>query len=509
MGAGETAFGPFVLDRSRMALLQAGKTVAVGQRGLALLSVLADHDDVVSKSDLMQAGWPGTIVEEGNLTVQIAALRKALGARDDGQEWIVTVPRVGYRLLRGEGPSEGEVRSPLPSLAVLPFQNLSGDPEQDYFADGVVEDIITALSRFKSFAVVARNSSFAYRGRAVDVRTAANEMGVRYVLEGSVRRAGSRLRVTAQLVEGASGAHIWANSYDGAVDDVFTMQDRITEQVAAIVHPKIERAEIERSRRKRPERLDAYDLYLQGSIKHASRHLSEDVEACRLLERSVELDPHFAPALATFASALSMQVSMGWKPLGHDDGARAAEYARRAIREGSDDGVVLARSAVALMHTGTDYQHAVELVRTAMQINANDAVVLAFASIVELHCGDVQRSLALSHRAIELMPTDPGAHWALTAISHAHMALGQFEEAIRWAERSRAINPEYDPTFWMLIAGNAQLGRMDEAREGLAAFLVTHPDLTVERLRAAQPSRYEDRMAAILSGLQMAGLPER
>ena len=244
------------------------------------------------------------------------------------------------------------------------------------------------------------------------------------------------------------------------------------------------------------------------SIKHAARNISEDAEACSLLERSVALDPHFAPALATLASALSVRVSMGWKSLGHDDGTRAVDYARRAIREGSDDGVVLARSAVALMHTGTDYQHAVELVRTAMQINANDAVVLAFASIVELHCGDVQRSLALSHRAIELMPTDPGAHWALTAISHAHMALGDFEEALRWAERSRAINPEYDPSFWMLIAGNAQLGRMDEARKWLADFLTMHPDMTVARLRAAQPKRYADRMAAILEGLQLAGLPE-
>ena len=201
------AFGPFVLKDG--ALVRDGKPVALGQRGLALLQALAGAEGSVSKAALMQAGWPGSIVEEGNLTVQIAALRKAMGSREVGQEWFVTVPRVGYRLLRGStamAETEDVAASPLPSLAVLPFQNLSRDAEQEYFADGIVEDIITALSRFKSFAVVARNSSFVYKGRAVDVRDVARDLGVRYVLEGSVRRAGPRLRVTAQLVR---RQHLW------------------------------------------------------------------------------------------------------------------------------------------------------------------------------------------------------------------------------------------------------------------------------------------------------------
>jgi TolB-like protein len=459
----------------------------------------------------MEAGWPGLIVEEGNLTVQIAALRKALGPREDGQDWIITVPRVGYRLLRGgrETTSGNDGSSSiLPSLAVLPFQNLSEDPGQEYFADGVVEDIITALSRFRSFTVVARNSSFVYKGRAVDVRDVATQLGVRYVLEGSVRRIGGRLRVTAQLVDGTTGGHLWAKNFDAAVEEIFDVQDKITEQVAGTVQPKIQRAEIERARRKRPDHLDAYDLYLQSIPKQRLQHISGNAELCEILLKAVELDPHFGPALADLSLALNMRVSMGWQPFTHDDGARAVEFARRAILDADGNANVLATAAIVLMHSAKDYDQAVQVGRTALDTNPSDMMVIICAAIIELHCGDVERSLALSHAAIELSPTDPGAHWALTAISHAHMALGNFQEAIQWAERSHIINAEDDPTFWMLIAGHAQLGQMDRARNWLARFLVMHPGMTVSRIRAGQPDKFPDRMAAILEGLRLAGLPE-
>ena len=258
------AFGPFLLNPDNGTLFRDGELVAIGQRGALLLgALLKSPGQVRTKAELMDAAWPGTAVEESNLSVQIASLRKLLGPAPDGGEWIATIPRVGYRFVAE--PDATADRTPaarsepvIPSLAVLPFQNLSGDPEQDYFADGVVEDIITALSRFKSFAVIARNSSFVYKGRAVDVRQVAKELGVRYVLEGSVRRAGERLRITAQLVDGDDGAHLWADKFDGAVDDVFDFQDRITESVVDVVEPQIQRAEIERSRREaagKPRRL--------------------------------------------------------------------------------------------------------------------------------------------------------------------------------------------------------------------------------------------------------------
>jgi tetratricopeptide (TPR) repeat protein len=336
----------------------------------------------------------------------------------------------------------------------------------------------------------------------------AKELGVRYVLEGSVRRSGSRLRVTAQLVDGSSGEHIWAKNYDGTLEDVFEMQDRLTEQVAGTVWPKIELAEIERARRKRPDRLDAYDLYLKAEAMHAARHISDNAEVCRLLFQAVALDPHYAPALSSLAFALDARFSMGWEPFTHDDRGKAVDYARKAITEGSGDAPVLARSAIVLMHCAKDYDQAVQVAQTAMRTNSNDWTAILCAAVIELHCGDLEQSLALAYRAIELSPTDPGAHWALSAVAHADMALGRFEEAIQWAERSNVINPEYDPTFWMLIAANAQLGRMDAARKWLAGFLAMHPDMTVARLRAAQPDKYENRMAAILEGLRMAGLPE-
>lgn len=278
-------FGPFVLD-AQAGLTRDGTPVPVGQRALSLLGALADANGaVVGKAELMECGWPGTIVEEGNLSVQIAALRKALGQAPDGTEWIITVPRTGYRLLRPGALSQAQALPVRPTLAVLPFTNLGGDAEQSYFADGVVEDIITALSRFRSFAVVARNSSFIYKGRAVDVREVARELGVRYVLEGSVRRGGDRLRIAAQLVDAVSGAHLWAQSFDGRLDEVFDFQDRITESVAALVEPHIRAAEIERSRRERPGSISAYDTYLRVLPRIMSESPVENEAAHRMLAR--------------------------------------------------------------------------------------------------------------------------------------------------------------------------------------------------------------------------------
>ena len=237
-------FGPFSFDPASGLTGGGGKPVAVNQRGQAILGVLLQaQGHVVTKAELIERVWPGLIVEEGNLTVQIAALRKALGEGPDGREWIITVPRVGYRMGVPQAPP-GQVEKvstainlpKSPSLAVLPFQNLSGDPEQDYFADGIAGDIITALSRFKSFAVIARNSSFTYKGRAADVRRVAEDLGVRYVLAGGVRRAGDRLRISAQLVDGVGGAHLWAHNFDGSLAEVFDFQDQITANVAMIAY---------------------------------------------------------------------------------------------------------------------------------------------------------------------------------------------------------------------------------------------------------------------------------
>ena len=305
------AFGSFLLDCSRGTLTRDGAPVPLGQRALAVLAALAETPGrTVTKEALLARAWPDTIVEEGNLTVQVAALRKALGG---DQDWILTVPRIGYRFALAAPPTS-EPAPVIPSLAVLPFANLGAHPEQDWFSDGVVDDIITALSRFRSFAVVARSSSFAYKGRAVDVRQVARELGVRYVLEGSVRRAGDTLRITAQLVDGTTGAHLWAERFDGALDEVFAFQDRITADVAFIIEPQIQMAEIERSRRERPGSIAAYDACLQA--------MPADQQADRPRERRGLRAAHpragagaRQPLLLSHAGwALGHRSAMGWPP---------------------------------------------------------------------------------------------------------------------------------------------------------------------------------------------------
>ena len=509
------SFGPFLLSPDDGTLLKHGEPVLIGQRCASLLvALLKKPGEVRTKAELMDAAWPGTAVEESNLSVQIAALRKALGPSPNGGEWIVTIPRIGYRFLGESGATApvrpvGAISEPLiPSLAVLPFVNLSGDDEQDYFADGVVEDIITALSRFKSFAVIARNSSFIYKGRAVDVRRVAQELGVRYVLEGSVRRAGNRARIGAQLVDAATGAHRWAQNFDGELDAVFDFQDRITEGVAMRVEPHIEMAEIERSRVERPTSLAAYDLYLRALSKRFAETLVENGEAWELLSRALVLEPDNPLFLGYLSWIIGHRHAMGWPPFGSDDRQRCAELARAGIRHARGDARAMALCAGQLIHVSKEYDWGMAVMEAAVEANPNDLLVVLFAGIAHLHCGSIEDALAFLHRAIRLSPRDPIVYFSLTGIAHAQMILGNYPEALAWALRSLALNANFGATHWMLIAANAQLGRMDEARRLLTEFKKISPEVTVQSIWAGQPQKDPVRLAAILDGLRLAGLDE-
>ena len=289
-------------------MLRDGELAPIGQKGARILgALLKSPGEVLTKAQLMDAAWPGMAVEESNLSVQIASLRKALGPVPDGGEWIVTVPRVGYRLFVAGPAANSLLAQPawpepvLPSIAVLPFENMGGDREQDYFVDGIADDIITGLSRIKWLLVIARNSSFTYKGKTVDVRQVGRELGVRYVLEGGVRKAGNRLRINVQLVEAATAANLWADKYDCVVEDIFDLQDSITERVVGIVEPRVQRSEIDRSRRKRPDSLDAYDLYLRA-VPYTSSQMPEDARiAAGFLDEALKLDPAYAAAHALLA----------------------------------------------------------------------------------------------------------------------------------------------------------------------------------------------------------------
>jgi TolB-like protein len=488
--------GPFTIDAARGAVTRDGRPIALGQRAVALLAALAEAGGApVSKAGLMERAWPGTMVEEGNLTVQIAALRKALGSGEGGHDWIATVPRIGYRLTLPRTGNAAEADLLQPALAVLPFQNLGGDPEQDWFADGVVEDIITALSRFTSFAVIARNSSFAYKGRAMDVRQVAKELGVRYVLEGSVRRSGNKLRIAAQLVDGTSGANLWARNLDGVMDDVFGFQDEITASVAAVVGPSIEKAEMERSRRDRPGSVASYDIYLRARSRIQAETESQNRDACAFLLEALSKEPNNAGLLAFAAWTFGHRVTMGWPPLGPDDREKCIAFARRGLEVAAGDATVLAHCGIALVEIGREYDRGMAVLDTA-------------AGVAHLHCGSVEKALSLFHRSCRLSPADPMTYIALGGIAHAHMILESYEEALTWALRAVAINQKYDPAYWMLVAAHAHCGRLAEARRYLDELLELAPELTIARLREGQAAKDPSRLAAILDGLRIAGLPE-
>ena len=502
------AFGEFVLDPG-CGLLRNGRAVALGQRGIALLEALLEaRGSIVSKDALMERVWPGIAVEESNLTVQVAALRKTLGPAPDGQEWIATVPRVGYRFIRTTTETKVAVSPPelRPALAVLPFSNLSGDPRQD---DGIVDDIIAALSRFRSFAVVARDCSFGYKGSRMDVRKIAAELGVRYVLEGSIRQAGNRLRIVAELVEGHSGTHMWAQTFDGALDGIFDFQDRITERVATLIEPLIQTAEIERSRRERPGSVATYDIYLQALAKISTEIEGDNAAAYALLMEGLAVEPDNAQLLAHATWALEHRYTMGWPALTEDDVQACGALARRALEHGAGDAMVMAHCGVALMQTVKDYDWGLAVLQAAAESNPNNPMAVVRAGLGHLHCGNISDALSHFHRANRLTPGDRGAHFSLCGIAHAHVILGEYDQALAWASRALASNPNFEPTLWVLIAAGAHLGRMEEAQRHLVALRRLTPDITIERIRAGQAGKYPDRIAGVLEGLRLAGVPER
>jgi TolB-like protein len=500
-------FGPFVLDAQRISLQRDGKEIVVGGKGLALFDVLMEAaGGIVKRETLMERAWPGLIVEESNLTVQIAALRKALGTQPDGQEWIATVPRVGYRLTR---PSEAPAGAfdGKPSIAVLPFASFSDDPKQGYFADGMVEDLITALSRFKTFAVAARNSSFVYKDRTYDVRDAARALGVRYALEGSVRRAGPKVRVTAQLIDAENGAHIWAEKFDGLLDDVFDFEDAITENVVGAIEPHIRKAEIERARRKRPESLDAYDLYLQALPLIASVEAHNYSQAIELLERAIALDPGFAPALAHASWAHAKRLGSGKAPPpGVDDAAACIALSRRALAADSNDATVLAIAGLHLMDVEGERDRGYSIVMRAFALNPNSFLVANFSGFANRRHGNFDDAISCHLRALRFLPGAPEVIWCLTAIAEAHLSAGRFEEALTWALRSHAIYDRLEWTETVLTSAYAHLGRLDEARDASQIVTAARPGLTIANFfgRNKSPGPHDEFLVA---GLVKAGIP--
>lgn len=488
------AFGPFVFDPAAGELRRDGVAVAgLGKRGTALLEVLLQAGgEPVGKDELLAKAWPGQIVEEANLSVQIAALRKAVGNADNGASWIATVPGIGYRFLRTtqQATPAGSSRA---SIAVLPFENLSGDAEQGYFADGVVEDLITALSRFKGFAVAARSSS------------QPAPPGVRYLLGGSVRRRGDQLRVTARLLD-TSGSSLWSEQFDGALGELFDFQDRIVDAVVGRIEPEVRRAEIERARRKRPDSLDAYDLYLRALPHFRGTDAATRVEAVRLLEGAIALDPGFATALAYGAWAHERQETFGAGAPEDERAAartRALELAEQAIAVGHDDPQVMAIAALVLTNIGHEEQRGLAMLDDAQRANPNNPTVLslyAFSNV--MRGGDLLAGRAAYLRALAISPAALDNYELLLGVALSYVRSGEFEASIDWSLRALAANPDWLATYWVLGGAYGHLGRLEEARDIVARLLAKSPAMRLGHLQQISESH------PVIEGLRKAGLPE-
>src|SRR5262245_18618627 len=381
-------FGDHALDPDRRELVRGSDAIAVGPQVFDLLvHLVRNRERVVTKDNLIDAVWGGRIVSESTLTSHINAVRKAIGDTGDEQRLVRTIARKGYRFVgdvreadaaeRAQPAMHPEPFAPAivlpdrPSIAVLPFLNLSGEPAQEYFVDGVVEDIIAALSRISWLFVIARNSSFTYKGRAVDVKQVGRELGVRYVLEGSLRKSADRVRITGQLIDTATGVNLWGERFEGRIDDIFELQDQLTEDVVGAISPQLERAEIERAQRKPTESLDAYDLYLRGvaHLHHGTREAVD--EALVLLYKAIERDPAYAAVYGAAAWCHFWRKINGWMSDRAREIAEGARLARRAVELGKDDAVALTRGGHALSHFTSDLDVGVALLDRARMLNPN------------------------------------------------------------------------------------------------------------------------------------------
>ncbi len=394
--------------------------------------------------------------------------------------------------------SNAEAKKPLPlpdkpSIAVLPFQNMSGDPEQEYFADGMVEEIITALSRNKQLFVIARNSSFTFKGKAVDIKQVARDLGVRYVLEGSVRKSGNRIRITGQLIDAASGAHLWADRYDGALEDVFELQDQVAASVVGAIAPSVSQAEMERAKRKPTSSLDAYDYYLRAQAAHLQYTKDGTDQAIGLYEQAIALDPQFAPAYGGLAGALNQRKSWGWSTDPAADASRAIAHAKSALRLGRQDAWVIARSANVLWASGDEVELADSLLDEAIRLDPNGMLGWMWGGWAKMVLGDHQTAIDYLQRALRLSPLDPRIFFAQAGLAFAYFFLGNYEEGLKCAADALRHHPNHVASLRVAMACHALSGNIEAAQKLWRQVALLSPSDRVsetrKRLRLMERSR--------------------
>jgi adenylate cyclase len=519
-------FEGYSLDVDRQELRCGTELVDVEPQVLDLLQyVIRQRERVVSKDDLIEHVWHGRIVSESTLGSRINAARQAIGDSGDHQRLIRTIARKGIRFVgevRGDQnpPTAGSGTGTMPftpgataprlpdkpSIAVLPFTNMSGDPEQEYFADGMAEEILTALSHCNSLFVIARNSSFTYKGKAIDVRQVGRELGVRYVLEGSVRRAGDSLRVTAQLVDATSGAQIWADRFDGGISDVFKLQDRITEQVAGALQPSIRIAEIERSRRKRPQDLGAYDYTMRAMPHVWVLEKEESAKALELLDQALAIDPEYPLALSLAGWCHAQCSVYNWADDIAASQALARKFAERAAELSGDDPFILAvlGTVHTLMH---NHGTARVLLERALALDPNSAWAWSRLGWLETYTDRPERAIENFERALRLSPLDPMNFNNHVGLGAAHEVAQDYDKAVANYRRALEERPHAMWIYRNLAASLCGAGRMEEAREAYAELMRNYPTLTSAKFRQAMvfSAPTLDRM---VDNLRKLGLPD-
>ncbi|HKN09516.1 MAG TPA: tetratricopeptide repeat protein [Pseudomonadota bacterium] len=392
---------------------------------------------------------------------------------------------------------------------MLPFANISGDPEQEYFADGMVEEIITALSRIRWLFVIARNSSFTYKGKAVDVKRVARELGVRYVLEGSVRKAGNRVRITAQLIDTGTGTHIWADRFDGALDDIFELQDEVASGVAGTIEPKLRQSEFERVSRKPTENLDAYDLYLRALVLRDKPTAESVPEAIALLRRALAIDPNYAPAKAAIGWFRVHEYAHGRNPVSEADAAEAVALAKEVLQAGKDDPDALWMAAYTLIALAGEHDIAAAAIDRALTLNPNAALAWGARVFVLCFRGQPDAAVEACERAMRLSPLDPLRRVFTMGMSLAHQTAGRYEEALDWVEQTLHAEPGYMTALRTKAALCAHLDRIEDARAVLRQLLEVQPWHTIARSHRIDSRIYGPELAAMRAeGLRKAGLPE-
>jgi adenylate cyclase len=511
-------FEDYVFDPDRRELHCGADVVSIAPQVFDLLDYLIrNRERVVSKDDLINAVWNGRSVSDAALTTRLNVARSTIGDSGEEQRFIKTLPRKGFRFVgqvreaqevAGPNPGDAPESAPAvpdkPSIAVLPFENMSGDPEQEYFADGMVEEIITALSRFKSLFVIARHSSFTFKGKAVDIEEVRRRLGVRYVLKGAVRKASGKVRITGQLIDAVTGAHLWADRFERDLTDIFALQDEVTLAVVSAVQPKMLQTEIEMAARRRPENLTAYDFFLRSMQQYYLTTRESLAEAIRLARRALELDPRFGSAAALAGDCHASNVALGYANDPQFDGKEAVRLARLALRLDDGDPDTLSRVAVISAGMVGDSEAEIEMADRAVTLNPNSWRTWNNRGWVYVMAGLPEEAIRSFERAIRMSPVDPLLHMTFLGIGHALMGLRRFDEAIIVLKKALRQNPSFMPACRGPASAFAHLGRDAEAHAAAARVLEIDPAFTI----SAHIARVPKSSKLFIEGLRKAGLPE-